>query len=258
MKSFLGYIANKIVQSTPRSKKVGPTIKSVKPTKDVAGSVKKTKSDEYVKRIRELESAEKKIKSGKEMIKEGQKARKNMIDTKRAFQFKHGKSTHAIKPGDKPEIKYKGNVKEQKATGGRVGLKEGSPKKKKKLDQGDILGNRFDKKFKKLALSKEAQLHAKDYDAGLDRAEKRAAKEVAQEAGLPMTMAKGGRVGRRLGGGMDMSRRKTAVEKIKETFSPKSKNKNLKPVDKKKNPGLAKLPIEVRNKMGYAKKGGRA
>ena len=43
MKSFLGYIANKIVQSTPRSKKVGPTIKSVKPTKDVAGSVKKTK-----------------------------------------------------------------------------------------------------------------------------------------------------------------------------------------------------------------------
>ena len=31
MKSFLGYIANKIVQSTPRSKKVGPTIKSVKP-----------------------------------------------------------------------------------------------------------------------------------------------------------------------------------------------------------------------------------
>ena len=73
-----------------------------------------------------------------------------------------------------------------------------------------------------------------------------------------MTMAKGGRVGRRLGGGMDMSRRKTAVEKIKETFSPKSKNKNLKPVDKKKNPGLAKLPIEVRNKMGYAKKGGRA
>ena len=71
-------------------------------------------------------------------------------------------------------------------------------------------------------------------------------------------LAKGGRVGKKFGGGMDMSRRKTAVEKIKETFSPKSKNKNLKPVDKKKNPGLAKLPIEVRNKMGYAKKGGRA
>jgi len=71
-------------------------------------------------------------------------------------------------------------------------------------------------------------------------------------------LATGGRVGKKLGGGMDMGRRKTAVEKIKETFATKSKNKNLKPVDKKKNPGLAKLPIEVRNKMGYAKKGGRA
>ena len=134
MKRFLGYIANKIVQATPRSKKVSPDIKSVKPTKDVAGSVKRTKSDEYVKRIRELGDAEKKIKSGKQMIKEGQKARKKMIDTKRAFQFKHGKSTHAIKPGDKPEVKYKGNVREQKMGGGmmgrRMGYSQGSKKGK--------------------------------------------------------------------------------------------------------------------------------
>ena len=33
--------------------------------------------------------------------------------------------------------------------------------------------------------------------------------------------------------------------------------KALKPVDKKKNPGLAKLPTHVRNKMGYMNKGGR-
>ena len=123
MKSFLGYIANKIVQSTPRSKKVGPTIKSVKP--NLKKTVPQTKSDEYVKRIRELEGAEKKIKSGKEMIKEGQKSRKKMIDTKRAFQFKHGKSTHAIKPGDKPEVKYKGNVREQKMGGGMMGRRMG-------------------------------------------------------------------------------------------------------------------------------------
>ena len=133
MKSFLGYIANKIVQSTPRSQKVGPTIKSVKP--NLKKTVKQTKSDEYVKRIRALEDAEKKIKSGKEMIKEGQKSRKKMIDTKRAFQFKHGKSTHAIKPGDKPEVKYKGNVREQKMGGGmmgrRMGYKAGSNGSKK-------------------------------------------------------------------------------------------------------------------------------
>ena len=154
MKSFLGYIANKIVQSTPRSKKVGPTIKSVKP--NLKKTVSQTKSDEYVKRIRELESAEKKIKSGKEMIKEGQKARKNMIDTKKAFQFKHGKSTHAIKPGDKPEVKYKGNVREQKMGGGmmgrRFGMKEGklavTPTEKqlaaqygdkKRITRGDVI-----------------------------------------------------------------------------------------------------------------------
>ena len=31
----------------------------------------------------------------------------------------------------------------------------------------------------------------------------------------------------------------------------------LKKVDKKKNPGLAKLPTKVRNKMGFLKKGGK-
>ena len=113
--------------------KVSPTISSVKP--NLTKTVKQTKSDEYVKRIRALEGAEKKIKSGKEMIKEGQKARKNMIDTKRAFQFKHGKSTHAIKPGDKPEVKYKGNVREQKAEGGRIGRRFGSPKPKTNVEK---------------------------------------------------------------------------------------------------------------------------
>jgi len=63
--------------------------------------------------------------------------------------------------------------------------------KKIKKDQGDILGERFDKKFKKLADSKETQLHSKDAESGFDRAEARAAREVAQEAAIPM--ARGGR-----------------------------------------------------------------
>ncbi len=33
--------------------------------------------------------------------------------------------------------------------------------------------------------------------------------------------------------------------------------KALKKTDKEKNPGLAKLPTSVRNKMGYMKRGGR-
>jgi len=33
--------------------------------------------------------------------------------------------------------------------------------------------------------------------------------------------------------------------------------KTLKPVNKKKNPGLSKLPTKVRNNMGFMKKGGK-
>jgi len=36
----------------------------------------------------------------------------------------------------------------------------------------------------------------------------------------------------------------------------KKSGRPLKPVDKSNNPGLAKLPTAVRNKMGYMKKGG--
>jgi hypothetical protein len=135
MKQFVGYLLRKAVGKG----KVSPTIKSVKPSptvmkKGAQASVDKVKSDEYVKRIRELDKAEGKIKSGKQMIKEGQKSRKKMIDTKRAFQFKHGKSTHPIKPGEDPNVKYKGNVREQKMGGGmmgrRFGMKKGSPFKK--------------------------------------------------------------------------------------------------------------------------------
>ena len=114
-----------VVKIIPRKKKVSPDIKDVKPTKDIKGSVKRTKSDEYVKRITTLDKAEGKIKSGKQMIKEGQKERKTMVDTKRAFQFKHTKGFHAIKPGDKPEVKYKGNVREQKMGGGMMGRRFG-------------------------------------------------------------------------------------------------------------------------------------
>ena len=101
-----------------RKGKVAPTIKSVKPSvtvrkKGVEASIKKVKSDEYTKRIRALDSAETKVKKGREMMREGQKERKRMVDTGRAFQFKHG-SRHAVKPGENPKVKYKGLLKENK------------------------------------------------------------------------------------------------------------------------------------------------
>ena len=66
----------------------------------------------------------------------------------------------------------------------------------------------------------------------------------------------GGRAGK-MGGGMMMKKpmmqKGGDVKKIQKVFKPK---KNLKKVDAKKNPGLAKLPTKVRNKMGFMKKGG--
>ena len=66
----------------------------------------------------------------------------------------------------------------------------------------------------------------------------------------------GGRAGK-MGGGMMMKKPMMKVggdvKKIEKTFKPK---KNLKKVNAKKNPGLAKLPTKVRNKMGFMKKGG--
>ena len=68
----------------------------------------------------------------------------------------------------------------------------------------------------------------------------------------------GGRAGK-MGGGMMMKKPMMKVggnvKKIEKTFGAKKK-KNLKKVDAKKNPGLAKLPTRVRNKMGFMKKGG--
>ena len=91
--------------------KVSPTIKSVKP--NLTKSVKQTKTDEYRKRYTALDDSAAKIKKGKKLMQEGQKERKKMVDTKRAFQFKGG-SYHAIQPGEKPEIKYKGLLKKEK------------------------------------------------------------------------------------------------------------------------------------------------
>ena len=129
-----------------KGSKVSPTIKSVKP--NLKKTVKQTKTDEYRKRYTALDKSESKIKTGKKMMQEGQKDRKNIIDTKRAFQFKHSKSFHAVKPGDKdqykPQMKVAGPQKkfkkgkeidrEKKMGGGmmgrRFGMKKGSPFKK--------------------------------------------------------------------------------------------------------------------------------
>ena len=123
--------------------KVYPTIKSVKP--NLTKTVKQSKSDEFSKRINLLNKAESKLKTGKEMMKEAQKARKNLVDTGRAFQFKSSKDVFAVRPGEKPEKFYKGLLKEDKPkkkfkTGKQL---EAEKKARENKKGGGMMGRRF-------------------------------------------------------------------------------------------------------------------
>ena len=105
------YVAGKVIKALPRSKKVSPTIKYVRPTKlSVPESLKKTRGDEYIKRVRKLSKGQDKVEKGRKMMKEGQKIRKGMKETGTAFQFKSSKSYHAVQPGDKAKYKIKKGI----------------------------------------------------------------------------------------------------------------------------------------------------
>ena len=115
MSKFLNlgrFVVDKAVKALPRSKKVSPTIKSVPRTKlSVKESLKKTRGDEYSKRIKKLRAAQEKVEKGKKMMKEGQKERKGMKDTGKAFQCKNRKSYHDRKPeGDAKKYKNKKGI----------------------------------------------------------------------------------------------------------------------------------------------------
>ena len=138
MKRFLGYLIDKGVKSLPRSKKVSPDIKSVGPTKlPVSKSIEKAKSDEFRKRYTALDKAEGKLKTGKQMMREGQKERKKLMDTGRAVQFKYTKSVHAVKPGDKD--RFKGLTTEKKPKK----FKKGKELDREKKMGGGMMGRRF-------------------------------------------------------------------------------------------------------------------
>ena len=139
-----------VIKKIPKKKKVSPTITSVQPSKTVReegikASIKKAKGDEYTKRIRLKDAAEKKLKTGKQMMKEGQKERKKLIDTGRAFQFRHGKSLHAIEPGRKSE--FKDSMKKPKPdkefkTGKQLEAEEKAKAREKRMG-GGMMGRRM-------------------------------------------------------------------------------------------------------------------
>ena len=144
MKRFVGYIVDKAIQSMPRSKKVSPTIKSVKPTKDIKGSVERVKRGEYSKRIDATTASKEKMDKGKKMMREGQKELKKQIDTGKAFKFKHGtirQKTFPIKPGENPKQKYKGLVEERNKASKKI-FKKGKELREKKMG-GGMMGRRM-------------------------------------------------------------------------------------------------------------------
>ena len=132
MKQFVGYLLRKAA-----GKKVSPTIKSVKPTKDIKGSVKRVYRDETSKRIDATTKVKEKMAAGKKMMREAQKERKKLVDTGRAFQFKGSKDVFSVRPGENPKKKFKGLLKEDKPqkkfkTGKQLEA-EKKPKENKKM-----------------------------------------------------------------------------------------------------------------------------
>ena len=75
------------------------------------------------------------------------------------------------------------------------------------------------------------------------------------EHGKKKKMMYGGMAKKKMYGG-GMTKKKKMKEGGMSRMKPAKPAGKMKPVDKEKNPGLAKLPTEVRNKMGFMKQGG--
>jgi hypothetical protein len=137
-KFFLGKLFSK--------NKVSPTIKSVKPTTDIAGSVKRVKKAEYSKRIDATNTSKKKIDTGKKMMREGQKELRKQIDTGKAFRFKFGttkEKTFPIEPGKNPKEQHKGLIEESKP---QKKFKKGKELDREKKMGGGMMGRRMNYK----------------------------------------------------------------------------------------------------------------
>ena len=126
---------------------------------------------------------------------------------------------------------------------------------KKKRDFQDSITKRRDEILRDYKITDQKQKIELRKSANQPKINKRMAE--IQDRGRVKKMG-GGMMGRRMGYKMGTPKPKTNVQKIKETFAPKS---GLKKIDPKKQKGLAKLKQErpdVVRKMGYMKRGGRA
>ena len=182
-------------------KGVSPDIKSVKPTTNITGSVDKVKKDAAFKNFKTVQNLKDKKEKGKKMMQEAQKELRRAVETKRATKI--GKS-----------IYHKARGQVQKKFGS---INEGIKKETTQLRQ--TLQKMRGEKVTKSGISK-----GKDVTPGIYKPLKDKKKQ---------DLAKGGRVGLKFG-----SKRKSNVQKIKETFGPGSSNPKKSAAKKKKFPDL--------------------
>jgi len=172
MKQFVGYLIKKAMKKG----KVAPTIKSVKPTKDIKGSVKRVYRQEESKRIDAVAKTKAKMESGRKMMREAQKEQKKLVDTGRAFQFKGSRSIHSIRPGENPKKQYKGLIKEDKPT---KKFKTGKELAREKRMGGGMMGRRMgysqgDKLSKKSSLGMQSIKYGLDNNPNITAADPKA------------------------------------------------------------------------------------
>ena len=141
---------------------------------------------------------------------------------KKAFAM-HDKQSHEGEKTNLSKLKKGGRMK--KKDGGCVGRYKAGGSIGMKKDSGDI------KDIQKIKLSKPKKAAAPS-KAAIKPAMSNIAEPAPDMGAMPPIMKKGGYAKKCAEGG------------------------SLKSVDAEENPGLAKLPTNVRNKMGYAKKGG--
>jgi len=127
--------------------KVSPTIKSVKPTTNIAGSVDKTKTAAGLKNFKNVQSLRTKKETGEKMFKEAQQELRRAAETKRATKIGKDYFGRSV-PADRTDLRNEASAKafkigkgkdlEKKAKGGRVGLKRGTGLMKKKSNVDKI------------------------------------------------------------------------------------------------------------------------
>ena len=178
MKQFLGYIIKKAAGKG----KVSPTIKSVKPTKDISGSVKRTKTDLDIKNLRKITKLKEQKEAGIKSARLAQKELRRAAETKRATKIGKSYYGRSVPPTqadlDNPtvvktkkfktgkELEAEKKAREKKMGGGMMGRRMGYSQGKlvgnqKKIDVAAPFGTINEKDFAKLRAKKKGAKNGK-------------------------------------------------------------------------------------------------